>query len=80
MKYFKAIAKSSSTGKNKIKEIIIYLKDKNKVSAIKQAKWYSGVKSNKLPEIYEITEEQYLKGLEKQINPKDMKSIEVKTM
>ena len=80
MKYYKAMVKLGHMGRKKYLETVIYLEAENIINAMAKAKGFPGVKHARLPELYEISKEEYIQGLQDKKHSKAMKDIELKTM
>lgn len=80
MKYYKAIVKLGHMGSKKYAETVLYIEDNDMISAMVRAQSFPGVKHSIIPEVFEITKDEYLSGLEEKKYSKTMKSIELKTM
>ena len=80
MKYYKARVKLGHMGRRKYIESTLYLEAENLIAAMDRAKGFPGVKHSKLPEVFEITKEEYDKGIQEKPYSKMMKNIELKTM
>ena len=80
MKYYKAIVKLGHMGRKRYAEAVIYLQAENIIKAMKSAQNFPGVKHSKIPELFEISKQEYTKGREAEEYSNMMKSIELKTM